>query len=112
MTRHPLILLAALALTGALATPAFAVDAEAAQALFKKSGCTKCHSTDKEKKGPSLTKTSAKYKGKADGIDKVILNMTTSPKVKLDDGTEEEHKAVKSDDKAAIRNLAEWILSH
>ena len=56
-----------------------AVDADAAQALFKKNDCTK--------------------------------NMTTSPKVKLDDGTEEEHKAINTKDQAAIKNLANWILA-
>ena len=88
-----------------------AVDADAAQTLFKKNDCTKCHAVDKSKKGPSLQKIAAKYKGKADGEEKVIKNMTTSPKVKLDDGTEEEHKAINTKDQAAIQNLAAWILS-
>ena len=88
-----------------------AVDADAAQTLFKKNDCTKCHAVDKSKKGPSLLKIAAKYKGKADGEEKVIKNMTTSPKVKLDDGTEEEHKAINTKDQAAIKNLAAWILS-
>ena len=88
-----------------------AVDADAAQTLFKKYDCTKCHAVDKSKKGPSLQKIAAKYKGKADGEEKVIKNMTTSPKVKLDDGTEEEHKAINTKDQAAIKNLAAWILS-
>jgi len=37
--------------------------------------------------------------------------MTTSPKVKLEDGTEEEHKAINTKDQAAIKNLASWILA-
>ena len=78
-----------------------AVDADAAQTLFKKNDCTKCHAVDKSKKGPSLQKIAAKYKGKADGEEKV----------KLDDGTEEEHKAINTKDQAAIKNLAAWILS-
>jgi cytochrome c len=89
-----------------------AIDADAAQALAKKSDCFKCHAVDKDKKGPSFAKTSAKYKGKPDGVDKVILNITTGPKVKMEDGTEEEHKIVKSTNKDDIKNLAEWILSH
>ena len=88
-----------------------AVDADAAQTLFKKNDCTKCHAVDKSKKGPSLQKIAAKYKGKADAEEKAIKNMTTSPKVKLDDGTEEEHKAINTKDQAAIKNLAAWILS-
>lgn len=87
------------------------VDVEAAQALFKKNDCTKCHAVDKSKKGPSLQKIAAKYKGKADGEEKVIKSMTTSPKVKLDDGTEEEHKAINTKDQAALKNLAQYILT-
>ncbi len=101
---------AVLALSG-IAPAQAAVDADAAQQLFKKNDCTKCHAVDKTKKGPSLQKIAAKYKGKADGEEKVIKNMTTSPKVKLEDGTEEEHKAINTKDQAAIKNLAAWILS-
>ncbi|HAL37792.1 MAG TPA: cytochrome C [Polaromonas sp.] len=88
-----------------------AVDADAAQALFKKNDCTKCHSVDKTKKGPSLKKIAAKYKGKPDGQEKAIKNFTTGPKVKLDDGSEEEHKVIDTKDLAAQKNLADWILS-
>ena len=101
---------AALALAALM--PAYgAVDADAAQALFKKNDCTKCHSVDKTKKGPSLKKIAAKYKGKADGQASAIKNMTTGPKVKLDDGSEEDHKVIDTKDAAALKNLADWILS-
>jgi cytochrome c len=93
-----------------LATPAIAADAAAAQALLKKNECTKCHVVEKEKKGPSYKKISAKYKGKADAEASLMKNLTTNPKVKLDDGTEEEHKALKADP-AAIKNVIEWILA-
>jgi cytochrome c len=105
------IALAVLGLLGAT-LPAHAFDAEAAKALSKKNECTKCHSPDKEKKGPSLKKIAAKYRGKADGEEKTIKNMTTGNKVKLDDGTEEEHKIIDTKDPAALKNLAQWILSH
>ena len=103
---------AALAAAGLSAPACAAVDADAAQALAKKSDCFKCHAIDKAKKGPSLKKMSEKYRGKADGEEKAIKHLTTSPKVKLDDGTEEEHPKVKSTDQAAIKNLAQWMLSH
>lgn len=90
---------------------AHAVDEEAAKALAKKDGCLKCHSVDKEKKGPSFKKISADLKGKPDALDKALKVMTTGPKVKLSDGTEEEHKVAKGSD-AELKNLAEWILSH
>lgn len=88
-----------------------AVDADAAQALFKKNDCGKCHSVDKTKKGPSLKSVAAKYKGKADGQASVIKNITTGPKVKLDDGSQEDHKIVDTKDAAALKNLADWILA-
>ena len=105
-------LLAAAAASFAFVMPAgAAVDADGANKMLKDNGCTKCHSVDKDKKGPSFKKIAAKYKGKADGEEKVIKNLTTSPKVKLDDGTEEEHKTIQSKDAAAVKNVVLWILS-
>jgi len=89
-----------------------AVDVDAAKALAKKNDCFKCHAPDKSKKGPSLKKISEKYKGKADGQEKAIKNMTSGLKVKLEDGTEEEHKIIDTKDTAQLKNLADWILSH
>jgi cytochrome c len=86
-------------------------DADAAQKLAKDSGCTKCHAVDKSKKGPSFQKTAAKYKGKADAEAKLIDMVTKSPKVKFEDGTEEEHKAVQTKDAAQVKNLVQWILA-
>jgi cytochrome c len=87
------------------------VNAAAAQALAKKNDCFKCHALDKDKKAPSYQKIAAKYKGKPDGEEKVIKNMTTGPKVKLADGTEDEHPVIDAKDPAALKNLAGWILS-
>lgn len=87
------------------------IDADAAQALAKKSDCLKCHAIDKTKKGPSYKKIAAKYKGKADAEEKILKNITTGPKVKLEDGSEEEHKIIDSKDPKAIKNLIDWILS-
>lgn len=98
------------ALAGMGTSTIAAVDAEAAQALAKKSDCFKCHAIDKSKKGPSMKKIAEKYKGKADGEEKAIKNMTTSQKVKLDDGSEEDHPIIKTKDAAAIKNLAQWML--
>lgn len=96
-----------------LAAPSFAaVDVEAAKALAKKNDCFKCHAVDKSKKGPSLKKIAEKYKGKADGEEKAIKNMTAGQKVKLDDGTEEDHPIIKTKDMAEIKNLANWMLGH
>jgi cytochrome c len=96
-----------------VASPAVAggVDAEAAKALAKSNGCFKCHALDKTKKGPSYKKIAAKYKGKAEGEAKLIKNFTTGPKVKMEDGTEEEHKVIDTKDMKELKNLANWILS-
>jgi cytochrome c len=113
MTPSSLSLLgASMVLALASLSPAHAaVDADAAQALLKKNDCTKCHAVDKTKKGPSWKKVAAKYKGKADGQEKAIKNMTSGSKVKLEDGTEEEHKVIDTKDQAALKNLADWILA-
>ena len=105
------LVLATLFAAAGISMPAAAVDADAAQALAKKNDCFKCHAIDKEKKGPSYKKIAAKYKGKPEGQDAMIKNFTTGPKVKLDDGTEEDHKILNTKDVAAQKNLADWILS-
>jgi len=103
-------LLALTAAAFALSTAAQAApDAAAAEKLMKSSGCTKCHAVDKTKKGPALQKIAAKYKGKADAEAKLTEFLTKSPKVKMDDGSEEEHKALK--DAGQAKNLVQWILA-
>ena len=87
-----------------------AVDADAAQAVLKKSDCLKCHAIDKKKDGPPFKETAKKYKGKADGEDKVTKHLTTKPMIEID-GKKEEHKALKTTDKAEISNVVQWILS-
>ena len=88
-----------------------APDADAAQKLAKESGCTKCHTVDKTKKGPPYKKTAEKMKGKADAEAKVTEQITKPQKVKLEDGSEDDHGAVKSKDPAEIKNLVQWILA-
>jgi cytochrome c len=87
-----------------------AVDADAAQALLKKSDCYKCHAVDKKKDGPSFKETAKKYKGKADAEDKLVKHITTKPMIEID-GKKEEHRAIKSTDAAEIKNVVQWILS-
>lgn len=105
-------LLAVAATVFAFSLPASAaVDADAASKLVKDNGCTKCHSVDKDKKGPAFKKVAAKYKGKADGEAKVTDLLTKGRKVKFDDGSEEEHKTVNTKDVAQVKNLVQWILA-
>lgn len=95
----------------AAAAPTHAFDEDAAKALFKKNDCTKCHAPAKDKKGPSLKKIAKENAGKADAEAKMLKHMTTSPKVKLEDGTEEEHKIIDTKDKAEMMNLIQWMLA-
>ena len=86
------------------------VDVAAAEALTKKSNCTKCHSVSAKKDGPAYKVTAEKFKGKADAEATLIKHLKTGPKVKID-GVEEEHQIVKSKDDAEIKNLVRYILS-
>ena len=92
-------------------TASAAVDEDAAKSTAKRNDCLKCHAVDKTKKGPSYHKIAEKFKGKADAEEKIVKNLTTGPKVKLEDGSEEEHKIIDTKDKAEIKNLIDWILS-
>ncbi len=103
-------LFAAAAAVLAFSMPASAApDADAANKALKDNGCTKCHSIDKAKKGPAFKKVAADMKGKADAEAKLTTFLTTGPKVKMDDGSQEEHKAVK--DAAVVKNLVQFILA-
>lgn len=87
-----------------------AVDAAAAQALVKASGCLTCHSVDKKKIGPAFKDVAKQLKGKADAQDKIVKQITTKPMVEID-GEKQPHKALKNTDPAAAANVAQWILS-
>jgi cytochrome c len=108
LARFLLAIISALFMT---ATYAAGVDADAAKKLAKRNDCFKCHAVDKTKKGPSYKKIAAKYKGKADAEATLIKQITTSPKVKLEDGTEEDHKIIDTKDPGEMKNLVNWILS-
>ena len=86
------------------------IDVGAAEALAKKSGCTKCHSVSAKKDGPSFKETAAKYKGKPDAEAKLYAHLTTNPKIKID-GKEETHDSPKTKNETEIRNLIQYILS-
>jgi cytochrome c len=108
--RNSLFAVSAVALV--FSSSAFGFDEDAAKALAKKNDCFKCHAIDKTKKGPAYKKIATKYKGKeAEGETKMIKNITTGPKVKLEDGSEEDHKIIDTKDPAELKNLVQWILS-
>jgi cytochrome c len=93
-------------------SPVYAApDAAQAEALLKGNKCTKCHDAVKDKSGPSFKKVAAKLKGKADAEATVTKFLTTGPKVKAEDGSEEEHKVIKVKNDAELKNLVQWVLS-
>lgn len=111
MKLKSLVALAGLTVSLSFAPLACAADAVAAEALAKKEGCLKCHAVDKKKEAKSLKEIGKSYAGKPDAEAKILKQITSGEKVKLDDGTEEEHKIIKTKDKAEISNLIGWILS-
>ena len=89
---------------------AAAPDADAAQTLVKESGCMMCHAIDKKKVAIAFKDVAKNHKGQADAQDKLVKHVTMKPMVEVD-GTKVEHKALKSTDPAAAKNVAQWILS-
>jgi cytochrome c len=102
---------AAIALAAAAPPARAEVDGDAALALLKANKCTSCHSPTKTKKGPAYKKVAEKYKGDPNAEQKLLKHMTSSPVVKLSDGSEEEHDMIEADDPKAIRNVIQWILT-
>lgn len=92
-----------------------AVDAEAAKTLARENGCFRCHAVDKEKEGPAYSKVAAKYrtngKSAAENEQRLITHITSGEMARFPDGHEEEHKIIKTQDAAQIKNLIDWILS-
>lgn len=105
--------IAAVSLAG-FAAPALALDVEAAKGLAEQNNCMQCHGLRKDKDGPSFMKTAEKYAGKATAVDDIVKHITSGKKVKLADGTQEDHKIAKTmpaNDVAQLKNLAQYILS-
>lgn len=110
----PVAAAAALLSAGLLATPAFALDADAAKALSQSNNCVQCHGIKKDKDAPAFLKIAEKYKGKPKAEEDLIKHVTSGKKVKLLDGTQEDHKVVKTippNDEKQIRNLVQWVLA-
>jgi cytochrome c len=111
---HPRALAPTIALAGIallLSAPASAVDAAAAQALARQNNCFKCHAIDKKKDAPAWKDVAAKLKGDKDAVATLTKHLTTGPKVKFEDGHQEDHPILKAKTPDDTRNLVEWILS-
>jgi cytochrome c len=103
----------ALSATG-FSSSAMALDVEAAKGLAEQNNCMQCHGLRKDKDGPSFLSTADKFRGKANAVDEVVKHMTSGKKVKLADGSQEDHKIAKTmppNDAGQLKNLAQYILS-
>jgi cytochrome c len=95
-------------------TSALALDVEAAKDLVEQNNCKQCHGIKKDKDGPSFLKTAEKFRGKANAEEEIIKHLTSGKKIKLADGSQEEHKIIKTmppKDVAQMKNVAQYILS-
>jgi cytochrome c len=92
-------------------TDARALDVLAAQQLARQSGCLQCHSVYQKKIGPAWKDVAAKYHSEPDAARRLYLHVTTGRKAKFDDGHEEFHPIVKTNDPKRIENLVAWILA-
>ncbi len=109
MIRVSLIILAAVV---GLSLPVPALAQADPETVFKENDCHKCHHATRSKKGPSLQKIAAKYREKKLDEKEAIKHMTAGKKVKLDDGTEEDHKVIDTKDVKVQTAVAKWMLSH
>jgi cytochrome c len=69
--------------------------------LFKEKGCTKCHTPDADKKGPSLKKIGEKYKGNKDASAKLVAMVK--------EGKDDHPKPKATDDE--IKQLVNYALT-
>lgn len=104
-------LIMAIALAFALNPAAASADDGAAESLAKEGKCFRCHSVDKAKKAPSYKRIAQKYKGRADAEAALLKHLGGSQRVKVDDGSDEEHEPPPAKDAADLKNLVRWILS-
>jgi cytochrome c len=110
MTYRSLIVAAATVFSLGFALPAFAQQIDAEE-VFKENDCHKCHHPTQAKKGPALAKIAAKYKDKKLDEKEAIKHMTAGQKVKLDDGTQEDHKIIDTKDIKVQSAVAKWMLN-
>jgi cytochrome c len=98
---------------GMLSAPAdaAALDVIAAQTLTRQSGCLECHSVYQKKVGPAWKDVASKYHGEPGAAQRLYKHVTTGRKARFDDGHEEDHPIVKTNDAGRINNLVEWILA-
>lgn len=110
-SRHLLVMGIAIGVGLSSGTAWATLDALSALEVLKRNDCTKCHSVKKSKNGPSYNKVARKHRGDPQAEEKLFKHLTTSPMVKLEDGTKEKHKKTDFKSPEHIREFIRWILS-
>ncbi len=98
-----------IALTAALSVSAPAFAADDGEALFKKSGCTACHTVAKKSVGPSMKDVAAKYKDDKDAQAKMETKVRSGGKGSF--GTMPMPATTQSVSDESIKTIVTWALS-
>jgi len=93
--------LMAAVLAGSMSVAGVAM-AQDASTLAESSGCLKCHTVDKKKKGPSFKTSAAAYKKAGLSGDKAVAKMKEAHEA-------DDLKNLKSD--ADLKTILNWVLS-
>ncbi len=88
-----------------------AIDADAAQAIMKKGGCTTCHKLDKAGVGPSIKDIAKKQKGKAGAADELKKAIRDGSKGLYGADSAMPGIAASKISDADMTSLVQWILS-
>jgi cytochrome c len=97
-----------------LGVPFIQINVEQAKALITKNGCSRCHSLDGDKSGPSFQKIAHFYRGKPGAKARLYEHFTSGENAKFIDDHLEPHPIVKTtpeNDQSQIDNLANWVLA-
>jgi cytochrome c len=85
-------------------------DRESAKSMAKKDHCLACHSSSKQKKGPSYQAIATKYRGNPSAEAELYEHLTTGDVANMSDGKIQYHKCIASQEPDDIRNMVRWIL--
>jgi cytochrome c len=85
-------------------------DRESAQSMAKKDHCLACHSSSKQKKGPSYQAIAVKYRGNPSAEAELYGHLTTGDVANMSDGKIQYHKRIAGQTPGDIRNMVRWIL--
>jgi cytochrome c len=98
-----------IAIAAALSVSSVAFAADDGEALFKKSGCSACHSVDRKIVGPAYKDVAAKYRGDKDA--QAMLEKKVRSGGSGNWGKVPMPPQSKSISDATIKTIVQWVLS-